>query len=58
MGVYLRRAKVSQLDFVPPELVAFFCVACYKDPAPTEPFFKSLLGESLAAFRSYIPHGL
>src|SRR5260221_5865664 len=43
------------IDFAPPELVAFFCVACYKDLAPTEPFFKSLLGESLAALRSYIP---
>jgi hypothetical protein len=38
MGVYPRRAKVSKLDFAPPELVAFFCIACYKDVAPTEPF--------------------
>ena len=47
--------RFPHLDFAPPELVAFFCVACYKDLAPTEPLFKSLLGESLAAFRSYIP---
>jgi len=38
MGVYPRGANASKLDFAPLELVAFFCVACYKDLAPTEPF--------------------
>jgi hypothetical protein len=38
MGVYPRRAKVFKLDFAPPELVAFFFVACYKDLTPPEPF--------------------
>ena len=58
MGIYLRRAKVSKLDFAPPELVAFFGIACYKDLAPTEPFQESARRESSSASLLHTHHGL
>jgi hypothetical protein len=59
MGVYLWRAKVSKLDFAPPELVAFFCVACYKDLAPNGAVFQeSARRESISASLLHTSHGL
>jgi hypothetical protein len=43
---------VSQLDVAPTELVPFSCVSSYKDLAPTEPLFTSLLRPMELRFRS------